>query len=172
RKRKTQYWLLDTSVFVYQDKKGFDYIPIPLSNQSTMYVIPSKKAIPLDDLMSIHLRKPLSSFQVPRLAVPLIHAQNVTNLQLFNLLNVNPILTNMTKVPRQLTKLRQETSIQLTSGFGIRIQSLTQLGDFETCEHLSQIPLLFNFDPHCNNSRYQLEIPFHILIQHSITQAV
>ncbi|KAJ1508286.1 hypothetical protein HMI54_015761 [Coelomomyces lativittatus] len=172
RKRKAQYWLLDTSIFVYQDKKGFDYIPIPLSNQSTMYVIPSKKAIPLNDLMSIHLRQPKSSFQVPRLAVPLIHAQNVTNLQLLDLLNVNPSLTNMTKVPRQLTKLRQKTSIQLTSGLGIRVQSFSCLGNFDNCDYSLQTPLMFNLDPHCNNSRYQLEPPFHILIQHSITQAV
>ncbi|KAJ1508287.1 hypothetical protein HMI56_007365 [Coelomomyces lativittatus] len=170
-KNKKRYWVLDKKIPFYIHPQKFYYIPIPLSHNSTMYVALSKNEIKLDILFSLHKLPHTDLFTGLKLALPLLNVFNDTNVKFASLLHVNPIMKDMTHEERNLTMFRHTAGIQFSSEGGIKVHSLTQLGDFEIEPYQPpnpQNPMSYA----CEFSRFQVDSSFYILITHSITQAV
>ncbi|KAJ1513082.1 hypothetical protein HMI54_015247 [Coelomomyces lativittatus] len=136
-----------------------------------MYVVPSNHDISMDVLSSLHHFPHVYFFDESKLALPLLNVFNDTNVKFASLLHVNPIMKDMTHEERNLTMFRHTAGIQFSSEGGIKVHSLTQLGDFEIEPY--QPPNPQNPMSHeCEFSRFQVDSSFYILITHSITQAV
>ncbi|KAJ1512974.1 hypothetical protein HMI56_003236 [Coelomomyces lativittatus] len=166
-----KYWVLHDHISLYKHPQEFQYIPIPLLQKYTMYVIPSMKTLPLDPLFNLHDLPHVKVEELPRLALPKLNYFSNTYTNLSTLLNMDPIMSSMFNESEPITTLNLAMGIQFSSDFGIHIHCDTQFNDNDILTYQPEtLPPLT--EKKCPYIRFQLDTPFYLLFMHSITQAV